>query len=293
MNGHATSPPREPALKLSKGLVCRVLFTAPMVVYVLLLWLMTDDNARLSLKNIDSKLGKPLPEKDYALDCSMSELADKIIDPFVLAHGIGWMVNAMLARTWKEVIIISGVDELCEVWWRSSYGNFRECWWDHLILDMILTNGLGAYLGAQIMKRFFNQSRDYIGLFAKDKLKRGWLYAGNLLVLKAFSMFLLFGFKSVLWIPPSHWLNIYRMLVYCVFLEASLTQIYDAVQKEKRGWRSNTWALAWWAVMAVDALLVFKMGYHIPIWNNMNLLGKVLFWVGTALGLSTFRAFFI
>jgi hypothetical protein len=164
--------------------------------------------------------------------------------------------------------------------------------WDHLILDMLLANTLGALCGALIMKHQFGQKRDYFQLFAKDQRHRGWLYLINLLVVKAFNMFLLFGFKSVLWVPPAHWLNAYRMLVYCMFLEAVLSQTWDAVVHNKGGWRTNTWALAFWAIMAIDGVLMFKMGYHVPIWENMNTIGKVFFWIGTAVAGFSFSVFF-
>jgi len=251
----------------------------------------SDDGARKAMRIFGKDLGEPLPEKSYAEDCSFSEIWDKILDPFVLSHGIGWMVNALVSRTFFMVVVLSGVDELCELWWRSSYNNFKECWWDHLILDMMLTNALGAWLGAWIMRRFFNQSRDYIGMF-KDNHTRGWLYLGNLVGIKVLNMFVLFGFKSVLWVPPGHWINVYRMLAYCVFLEAGCTQIYNTVKKDKRGWRHNSWVLAFWATMIIDSLLVFRLGYHTPIWYNMNEIGKVLFWVGAAGVAYTFRVFF-
>lgn len=82
----------------------------------------------------------------------------------------------MVSRAFFLTVVVSGVDELCELWWRSSYANFKECWcvsscvyhpvrlrsdpllpcaavlrrWDHIILDLILTNALGAYLGAKV-----------------------------------------------------------------------------------------------------------------------------------------------
>ena len=85
----------------------------------------------------------------------------------LLSHLFGWMINAIMSRTFFLTVVVSGIDELCELWWRSSYGNFRECWcahhfaaaasdlqcarrWDHLILDMILCNGLGAWIGFKV-----------------------------------------------------------------------------------------------------------------------------------------------
>lgn len=32
--------------------------------------------------------------------------------------------------------------------------NFAECWWDALILDVLLCNGLGIWFGLQVCKFF-------------------------------------------------------------------------------------------------------------------------------------------
>jgi phosphatidylserine synthase 1 len=37
--------------------------------------------------------------------------------------------------------------------------NFVECWWDALILDVLLCNGIGIYVGMQICK--WLEMRDY------------------------------------------------------------------------------------------------------------------------------------
>jgi phosphatidylserine synthase 2 len=58
------------------------------------------DDARFLLSKLDSRLGKPLPERSYAEDCalytpydeqsSFRNLRDTIWDEFILAHFFGW-----------------------------------------------------------------------------------------------------------------------------------------------------------------------------------------------------------
>lgn len=37
--------------------------------------------------------------------------------------------------------------EICEYSLQHQLPNFAECWWDHLILDVLLCNWLGIWLG--------------------------------------------------------------------------------------------------------------------------------------------------
>jgi phosphatidylserine synthase 2 len=44
--------------------------------------------------------------------------------------------------------------ELMEITFRHWLPNFYECWWDHIILDIILCNTGGILVAYYLMKRF-------------------------------------------------------------------------------------------------------------------------------------------
>lgn len=69
------------------------------------------------------------------------------MDIFVPAHIIGWFVKALILRDEWICWIISIMFEVLEYSLEHQLPNFSECWWDHWILDVLLCNWLGIWLG--------------------------------------------------------------------------------------------------------------------------------------------------
>ncbi|KAL7279822.1 hypothetical protein ACG7TL_006229 [Trametes sanguinea] len=91
------------------------------------------DSARSMMKYLDPNLGRPLPEKSYAENCDLTlENLWNAIDIFCLAHALGWFGKALILR---------------DYW-------FCWCWWDHWILDVLVCNWLGTYLGMKTCQYF-------------------------------------------------------------------------------------------------------------------------------------------
>lgn len=44
-------------------------------------------------------------------------------------------------------------DEILQIFFSHLLPNFQECWWDALIMDVLLANGLGIALGMYVAKR--------------------------------------------------------------------------------------------------------------------------------------------
>jgi phosphatidylserine synthase 1 len=51
------------------------------------------------------------------------------------------------------------LDLLLQVAFTHLLPNFAECWWDTLILDVLLCNGLGIWIGMQICRKL--EMHDY------------------------------------------------------------------------------------------------------------------------------------
>lgn len=92
------------------------------------------------------------------------------VDVFAVGHYLGWMfkVNQFLMRTialakcyqLQAILIrhmgilwaISIMWEITEIAFAHLLPNFVECWWDALILDVVLCNGFGIWCGLKICK---------------------------------------------------------------------------------------------------------------------------------------------
>lgn len=134
------------------------------------------DEARGIFSFFDKKLGKELPEKNYADDCRLltpekdsifSNLYDTIWDVHFLAHFLGWWFKVLIIRDLKICWICSLLFEVCELTFRHWLPNFYECWWDHLLLDVFGCNLLGIMAGFLTLKLFSVPRMNWI--YVKDK----------------------------------------------------------------------------------------------------------------------------
>ncbi|KAF9013052.1 phosphatidylserine synthase 2 [Cyathus striatus] len=107
--------------------------------------------ARVMMTYIDPKLGVPLPEKSYAEDCRLTARnLWNALDIFCIAHTLGWFGKAMILRDYWFCWILSIAFELAEYSLQHQLANFAECWWDHWVLDVLLCNWVGTYLGKHL-----------------------------------------------------------------------------------------------------------------------------------------------
>lgn len=130
--------------------------------------------------------------------------------------------------------------EIMEYSLQHQLPNFAECWWDHWILDVLVCNWLGTYLGMKSCEYFEMKHYSWRGIKEipsySGKLKRtmaqftphSWTkfqwgstksFKNYIAVLGLLYMVLqcelnAFYLKYLLWIPPSNPLNIYRLILF-------------------------------------------------------------------------------
>ncbi|PIC16295.1 hypothetical protein B9Z55_022949 [Caenorhabditis nigoni] len=129
------------------------------VVYLMLLQFtlfQTYTDVKTVLTWLDPKgLGQEdLVEKEYAINCSDVSL-ERIwshMDIFAVGHFTGWAMKALLIRHGVLCWYISIAWELTEIVFTQLLPNFAECWWDAIILDVLICNGLGIFAGLQVCK---------------------------------------------------------------------------------------------------------------------------------------------
>ncbi|VDO41489.1 unnamed protein product [Brugia timori] len=156
------------------------------VLYILMLQFALFQNFRDIkdvLKWLDPKgLSKEkLDEKAYAVNCSDITLERLwgYMDIFAIGHFVGWAMKALLIRHSIICWYISIAWELTEVLFAHLLPNFQECWWDAIILDILLCNGLGIWFGIWLsnffeMRQFHWESIKDIKT-ARGKFKRAVL----------------------------------------------------------------------------------------------------------------------
>lgn len=152
---------KRPNEKIWKFITGLSMFYLMVLVYMAFL---TKTETQVVLENFfDSSLGKQLPEKSYASDCRLYtpehsnkffNLTDSFFDVFVVAHLVGWFFKVLICRDLPLVLFQSVLFEVLEICLRHLLPNFWECWWDHVILDVLGANLLGIFIGWQIIKSY-------------------------------------------------------------------------------------------------------------------------------------------
>ncbi|KAL1123906.1 hypothetical protein AAG570_001676 [Ranatra chinensis] len=227
-------------------------------------------------------------DKEYGVNCSEVNV-EKIwdhLDAFALAHFLGWAFKAVLVRHFGICWAVSFMWEITEIAFAHLLPNFTECWWDALILDVILCNGLGIWVGLQICKCL--EMRDYNWVGFKDiesttgKLKRAvlqftpssWTHVRwldpNCTYMRFFAICQLvifwqicelntFFIKHIFEMPPTHPLVIVRLAFVGVIVAPSVRQYYMyATDSECKRVGTQCWVYG--GIMAAEALLCIKNG---------------------------------
>ncbi|KAG8133808.1 putative Phosphatidylserine synthase 1-like protein [Naja naja] len=91
---------------------------------------------------------------EYAVNCHVItwERILSHFDIFAFGHFWGWAMKALLIRSYGLCWTISITWELTELFFMHLLPNFAECWWDQVILDILLCNGGGIWLGMVVCR---------------------------------------------------------------------------------------------------------------------------------------------
>lgn len=120
----------------------------------------------------------PTEDKSYANDCRIytpespngpfANIVDAFYDIFAFSHFLGWVGKAILVREWGLLWGASILWELLEYAFQDSLVNFHECWWDHWILDVLVCNGGGIFVGMVAVHFLEMKKFDWTGLQGRD-----------------------------------------------------------------------------------------------------------------------------
>ncbi|XP_037904999.1 phosphatidylserine synthase 1 isoform X2 [Hermetia illucens] len=259
-------------------------------------------------------------EKEYGVNCS-DVTAERIwshVDVFAWGHFLGWMFKAILIRHMGILWTISVMWEITEVAFAHLLPNFIECWWDALILDVILCNGFGIWCGLKICKIL--EMREYKWTSIKDistttgKIKRAvlqftpeswthvrWLdpkstymrFAAvcQLVIFWQVTELNTFFLKHIFEMPPDHPIVIIRLIFIGLFVAPSVRQYYIYVT-DTRCKRVGTQCWVYGAIMVSEAILCIKNGkelfertqaINIVVWLIVQVLMSILFVYGCVL----------
>ncbi|KAH9999643.1 PSS-domain-containing protein [Russula compacta] len=265
----------------------RVVLGVNLLYELALVFLLFQDlnSARAMMTYLDPNLGRPLPEKSYAENCAFTpQNIWDAIDIFCLAHALGWFGKAMILRDYWFCWILSVAFELAEYSLQHQLPNFAECWWDHWLLDVLICNWLGTYVGMKACQYFevkhytwrgFRQSRGI-----RSKTKRvftqfsphdftafHWHGTASLVhyvtVVMLLAVFLAaelnpFYLKSLLWMEPDHPFVIARLAGVFLCALPAVRELYQYINNPRKAVRmgQHVWLLL--ATIGTELLAIVK-----------------------------------
>ncbi|CAH2104719.1 unnamed protein product [Euphydryas editha] len=291
-----------------------LLFQSYSTVYEIMYWI--DPNLRNFHIDMD---------KEYAVNCSDLSLPRiwSHVDVFAWGHFLGWMFKAILFRHTGLLWAISIMWEITEIAFAHLLPNFLECWWDSVILDVLICNGLGIWCGLKICKAL--EMREYKWVSIRDissttgKIKRAilqftpvywtpvrWLdptctymrffALSQLVVFWQISELNTFFLKHIFEMPPSHPLVIARLCLIGVIVAPSVRQYYTYVT-DPRCKRVGTQCWVYGAIMVTESMLCIKNGKELfgqaQMWNVIVwLVIQILVSIGCVYGVVLYHQYF-
>lgn len=285
-------------------LVWRVVFGLSML-YLLCLSFVLFQRHRdvlLVLRWIDPRLSSD-SRSEEDVDHKVCEFTWKtikdVMDASVVASFLGWVFKAMLVQHRGMLWTMNIVWECTQVFLYFTLPNYHECWWDALLFDMPICNGLAIHLGMYLcthleMTHFQRQSMKEIK-GTRGKLKRAflqlapakfhtiqWLANDYRQAASIFVLIVLFQLfelntvflREVLTLPPHHYLSHMRLLLLCLVAPPSIRQYYTYVLDNKLAQRLGTQAWLCIAILAAELLICTKFGLrNFPKWTTVLVLG--------------------
>ncbi|XP_062232084.1 CDP-diacylglycerol--serine O-phosphatidyltransferase 2-like isoform X1 [Phragmites australis] len=263
-----------------------------------------------------------LPERSYGADCRLYvpenpknkfiNIYDTLFDEFVIAHILGWWGKAVMIRNQLLLWVLSVGFELMELTFRHMLPNFNECWWDSIILDILICNWFGIWAGMHTVRYFDGKTYEWVGLSRQPsimgKVKRSlsqftpaqwdkdqWHpFMGPLRFIQVLFLCVVFMavelntffLKFSLWIPPRNPLVVYRLILWWLIAIPTIREYNSYLQDSKPVKKVGAFCWLSLAICIMELLICMKFGrglFHDPMppW-------LIIFWSSVGIALVIF-----
>ncbi|XP_073110356.1 CDP-diacylglycerol--serine O-phosphatidyltransferase 1 isoform X3 [Elaeis guineensis] len=295
------------------------------VVYLVALTFLLFQNrgdARQLMKYLHPDLGVELPERSYGTDCRIyvpenpksrfNNVYETLFDEFVLAHIFGWWGKAIMIRNQPLLWVLSVGFEFMELTFRHMLPNFNECWWDSIILDILICNWFGIWAGMRSVRYFDGKTYEWVGISRQPniigKVKRTlgqftparwdkdewhpllgpWRFIQVLSLCIVFMTVELntFFLKFCLWIPPRNPLVVYRLILWWLIAIPTIREYNTYLQDRKPVKKVGAFCWLSLAICIVELLICIKFGHG--LFPNPMPPRLIIFWTCVGLVLMIF-----
>merc|ERR1739838_662276 len=302
--------------------IWRVVFGISVMYFLFMVFLafLNMQQVRMVLEWLDPSVKDAKREVDmvesYAVNCSdiTFERLYASLDIFAFAHFSGWAMKACMLRSYSMCWSLSILWEMTELFFMHLLPNFQECWWDQIILDVLLCNGFGIFVGIQFCR--YLEMREYRWESIKDingatgKIRRAvmqftpqswssirWFDPNSnvMRIVGVFILLLMFGLmelntfflKHFLRYPAKHIFCYGRILLVGLISCPALRQYY-VYMTDTRCKRLGTQTWVFIAITCTETIIALKFGAEEFSRTQFT---NVVAWIGVTL-LMTFVSLF-
>lgn len=112
----------------------------------------------------------------YDDDCDLSwatlipQIWDQM-DHYYIIHWVDFYLASFVLRDVPIVWLWSIMTEVMELTWQHIMPHFRECWWDHVIMDILLSNTPAIIFGVWTVRKLGIEEYDWMGRHGKKSIK--------------------------------------------------------------------------------------------------------------------------
>jgi phosphatidylserine synthase 2 len=124
------------------------------------------DFGRQSLGFLDKNLNKPVTKEMHTYDdnCELTwENFSANFDHYYIVHLVDWFLASFVIRDAWMLHFWHLLDEVIELSFQHILPHFRECWWDHIICDICLSNIPAITVALFVMDRMGIRRYDWFG----------------------------------------------------------------------------------------------------------------------------------
>jgi phosphatidylserine synthase 2 len=147
------------------------------------------------------------------------------------------MAALVLRNAWV-LNIWSILDELLEISFSHYMPHFRECRFDKIVADLLLTNTPAIFLGMFVLRRLGWEEYDWFGIKGAKSIRewkiwhchRHWNILSIILGMLSVNFLADYFFMNALWIPRTHFLVILRLGIwYCTAFQLFRESYNDVI----------------------------------------------------------------
>lgn len=179
---------------------------------------------------------------DDNCDITWENVADNF-DHYYAVHLGNWFLSAFFIRDFYILHFWHMFDEIIEISWQHILPHFRECWWDHIFCDILLSNIPAVTLGLYMVKKMGMQPYNFYGEGYENKPFLEWecwkchkKFAIIAYINILLTIHFLMGFLTInmLLIPPVHAFPILRLLMFFGLGSIAFRESYE----DSRTWNT-------------------------------------------------------